>query len=435
MTLRKLAAANTPLARSAIGSIAIQAVAPVLNLTVSILLVRVAGPHDYGIYIYCLAMVGLVLQPVTGGLSISVIRHLAIYRVRCEWAHLGGILRRGVQSSIVASVMLLLIGLLFVFFSVQIAPDSRPAFFAALVLIPLIAFNAFCSAVLRGLHHVIWGQFPEHIVTPLILLIIVAVLGGFDLKINALTLVWIQVIAASGVLLVGLVLISRRLPPEILGVAPLYKDRYWFRGLVPLLVLGGSQQLNTEIVVIMLGQINGVENSGIYRLCARGAELVTFVLAALNVTTAPAFSSLHAQGNLLELSRLTAKTTRVALLASLPVALPLMFFSEWVLRFLYGSEFAVGANALAILCFGQLLCVITGPVGSLLMMTGHERDAVKGTLAALIVTILLALILIPCWGLNGAAAAAALGMVLRNSINCWHVYQRLGIKPLPYFNS
>jgi O-antigen/teichoic acid export membrane protein len=234
---------------------------------------------------------------------------------------------------------------------------------------------------------------------------------------------------------VSLVLINSQLPSEIHGIAPLYEDKYWLRGLVPLLILGGSLQLNTEIVVIMLGQINGVENSGIYRLCARGAELVSFVLGALNTTTAPTFSRLHAQGDLQELSRLMAKTTRVAFFASLPVALPLMFGSGWVLLFLYGPEFAVGATALAILCFGQLLCVITGPVGSLLTMTGHERDAVKGTLAALIVTILLALILIPRWGLDVAAAAAAFGMVLRNSINCWHVYQRLDIKPLPYFNS
>ena len=86
MKLRKLAGACTPLARSAIGSVAVRAAAPALNLAVSIVLVRVAGPHNYGIYIYCLAMVGLVLQPVTVGLSTSVIRHLAIYRMRCEWA-------------------------------------------------------------------------------------------------------------------------------------------------------------------------------------------------------------------------------------------------------------------------------------------------------------------------------------------------------------
>lgn len=435
MTLRKLTDYSTPLARSAMGSVAIRATAPALNLAVSIVLVRLAGPHDYGIYIYCLAMVGLVLQPVTVGLSTSVIRHLAIYRVRCEWAYLSGALRRGLQSSFAASVMLLLIGLLFVFFSVQIAPDSRPAFIVSLMLIPLCAFDSFCSSVLRGLHHIIWGQLPEQIVVPVLLLTLASVLGGIGIQINALILVCIQVIAAASVLLVSLVLISSRLPSEIDGVAPLYEDKYWLRGLVPLLVMGGSLQLNTEIVVIMLGQINGVENSGIYRLCARGAELVSFVLVAFNVTTAPTFSRLHAQGDLQELSRLTAKTTRVALFASLPIALPLMFFSDWVLRFLYGSEFAIGATALATLCFGQLLCVITGPVGSLLMMTGHEKDAVKGTLTALIVTILLALILIPRWGLNGAAAAAALGMVLRNSMNCWHVYQRLDINPLLYFNS
>ena len=435
MILRKFVGACSPLARSAIGSVAIRAAAPALNLAVSIILVRVAGPHDYGIYIYCLAMVGLVLQPVTVGLSTSVIRHLASYRAHCDWAHLGGVLQRGLQSSIAASMMLVLIGLLFVFFSVQIAPDSRPVFFMALVLIPLFAFNTFCSAVLRGLHHVIWGQFPEQIVTPVMLLILVAMLGGIGLHINALMLVWIQVIAATVVLLVGVILIISRLPPEIHGIAPLYEDKYWLRGVVPLLVLGGTQQLSTEIVVIMLGQIDGVENSGIYRICARGAELVSFVLVAFNITTAPTFSRLHAQGDLQELSRLTAKTSRVALLASLPIALPLMFFSDWVLRFLYGPEFAIGATALAILCLGQLLCVITGPVGSLLMMSGHERDAVKGTLAALIVTIALALTLIPNWGLNGAAAATASGMVLRNSINCWHVFRRLDIKPLSYFNS
>ena len=213
MTLLKLAGARTPLVSSAIGSVAIRAAAPALNLAVSIVLVRVAGPHDYGIYIYCLAMVGLVLQPVTSGLSTSVIRHLAIYRVRCEWAYLSGALRRGLQSSIAASVMLLLIGLLFVFFSVRIAPDSRSPFFVALALIPLCAFNSFCSSVLRGLHHIIWGQLPEQIAVPVILLIVAAVLGSIGLQINALMLVWIQVIATAGVLLLSLVIISSRLPP------------------------------------------------------------------------------------------------------------------------------------------------------------------------------------------------------------------------------
>lgn len=430
----KLVNVRTPLVRTAIGSIAIRAASPALDLAVSIVLVRIVGAYEYGIYIYCLAMVGLFLQPVTAGLSTSVIRHLAIYRGSSEWAYLRGVLTRGLQFSFAASVLILLFSLLFAYSSIRIAPDSRPAFFVSLVLIPLFSFSSFCSAILLGLHHVIWGQLPRQIIAPALLLIIIAVLGETGLQVNALMLVWTQVIVAASVLFVCMVLISSRLPPEIQGVDPLFKDRRWLHSVVPLLVLGGSQQLNTEILVIMLGQINGVENSGIYRLCARGAELVVFVLTALSVTTAPTFSRLHAQGDLQELSRLMTKITRVALLACLPVASLLIFFSDWVLRFLYGSDFAVGATALTILCFAELLCVITGPVGSLLLMTGHEKDTVKATFVALIVSILLAVIFIPGWGLNGAAVSAALGMIIRNGINCWHVFHRLGIKPLAIFS-
>lgn len=420
----------TKISHAALGSVALRIAAPLLNLSISIALVRQAGVHEYGVYSYCLSVLAIILSPITASFSTLLVRHLAIHHARHEWPLLRGLLRRTVQWGAAVSLALLGLGLIFGNYFLRETPDLKIVFFAMLVLVPFIIFNEFRSATLRGLHHVVLGQFPEQIVVPVVTLFLVALVYVNVYATTALTLVGIQIIATLCALLIGSSLLRTRLPPEIQDVIPAYQDRMWFRSILPLLVLNGSQQCESEIVVMLLGQFDNVESSGIYRICLRGAVLIPFVLGALNIATAPTFSRLHALGNFTELSQLVVKLKRYALLAAVPVALPLIFFGDWVLQTFYGAEFIVGTKALTILCVAQILCVGAGPVGCLLSATGHERDNVKSSLIALTLTIMLSSLLIPRYGLIGAALASAISIVVRNAVNSWFVYRRFGIKTL-----
>jgi O-antigen/teichoic acid export membrane protein len=68
-----------------------------------------------------------------------------------------------------------------------------------------------------------------------------------------------------------------------------------------------------------------------------------------------------------------------------------------------------------------------GSVGLILNMTGNEKDTLKGHIIAALVNIILNLVLIPYFGINGAAWATAVSMICWNLILGLLVFKRLGI--------
>lgn len=430
VALSRLTRLSTPLASAAAGSTLVRGVATALNLVVSILVARLAGPQHFGVYVYCMAVVTLLVQPLGYGFATTVVRHVATYRAREEWGRLRGGLRRAVQVIAVSVAILVAIGLLMGLASVRIAPDSRVAFFLALGLIPLVAVNIFRSAVLRGLSHVVRGQMPELVVPPAVFLLLIGVAATAGVRLEAVSLVMLQLAATAIAVVLGGTVLRRRLPAALARAEAAYEDRTWLTGLVPLLLVGGFMHLGTELAVVLLGQTRGPEAAGIFRLAARGAELVSFTLLAIGAATGPAFAHLFALGDRARLIRLAARSTQGALLVALPVALGLILLGDRILGLLYGPAFVAGAVPLAVLAAGHLVNVAAGPVALLLTMTGHERDSAVGTLVGLVASVALTVLLIPSWGATGAAAAVATGFVLRAVLHSWLVFRRLAISPI-----
>ena len=90
----------------------------------------------------------------------------------------------------------------------------------------------------------------------------------------------------------------------------------------------------------------------------------------------------------------------------------------------FGSEYSASILPLVILLFGQLINVLTGPVGYLLTMTGHEQESFRILLKVLIIGILLNIPAIYFLGGEGAAIATAIAIAGRN-IALWRTADRL----------
>jgi len=92
---------------------------------------------------------------------------------------------------------------------------------------------------------------------------------------------------------------------------------------------------------------------------------------------------------------------------------------------IFGDSYIQGWGALAILSIGQLVNAATGSVGVLLTMTGHERYMVVSAGLSAILNIVLNTILIPLWGLNGAALATTISLIFINTIKSLWVARTL----------
>jgi len=168
----------------------------------------------------------------------------------------------------------------------------------------------------------------------------------------------------------------------------------------------GSVNLST----LLMGVFLGPKAVGIYSVAFLIATLLTLLQGALNGVFVPHIAELNALGKKSELARLYYRVTRWDLMATLPLFIICGVLPGPMLA-VFGEDFREGALALGILTLGQWVNVGTGPVGNLLVMTGHQNRVLGSQIGQLTLTTVLLILLVPYAGLTGAALASSLGTV------------------------
>jgi O-antigen/teichoic acid export membrane protein len=161
----------------------------------------------------------------------------------------------------------------------------------------------------------------------------------------------------------------------------------------------------------------------------RTAMLTSFVLMVVNMVVAPRYALLWKENKFDEIQRLAKWSTRGMVVLALPIITLMLVMPDFIMG-LFGDEFVVAGNLLAIMAIGQFINVATGSVGFLLNMSGHERDFRRVTMFAGPLTIILSYFFIVQWGVIGAAVATAVGLSLQNIGALFMVRKRLGFWPI-----
>jgi O-antigen/teichoic acid export membrane protein len=194
-----------------------------------------------------------------------------------------------------------------------------------------------------------------------------------------------------------------------------------------LMWVGGLNLLVASFDTMLLGVFRPVEEVGIYGVAARTVALVGFVLIAVNNIAGPKFAELFRKGDMAGLTQAAVSAIRINILVTIPLFITLFFFPEWVLK-LFGKDFQAGAYVLTILAVGQLVNVLTGPVGQLLIMSGNERSLRTAWIWSAGVNFSLNIILIPHYGVIGAAIANCIGISMGNALSMVFVRTKVGLK-------
>lgn len=420
--------------RGASSTAVLKVVSTGLTLATAILLARFLGVEDYGIFAYAMSWVTLLGVFAGLGLRPVIAADVAVYHQDNDWARIRGIFRFAIAATVAASVICALvtagIGWL-------MHRDDTPIFAALLLaslLLPLKGPLLPLGATQNGLRQVTNAQVPLLLVIPLSFLILLGGAFGFRLvEPSAGSAIALQLFAvtaglASAVLLFRRGLTAANRPREFPD--PKYESWDWIRRALPLMLMGSMFLVNSRADILMLGALAGAEAAGLYRAASRAAELVTFSLAAVSMPLGPAMARLYAAGN----TRLLQKTvTRWARVAFVPAAVLVVLFVVWGSWFLglFGPGFVTGEayTALVILSVSQLICVVVGPVGLLLVMTKNERMGALGVSIAAALNIFLNALLIPPYGPQGAAYATAISTVTWNILLVSFVMKRLSVNP------
>jgi len=426
---------SVQLGRSATGSVALRVANAAFALAASILLARLLGPEGYGVYAFAFSIVMLLALPAQAGLPTLVVREVARYEVDGRWRLIRGLLRRSNQAVGLLAAVIGLGGLAILMSAGRAYGGDLPSTLLwALILLPIMALGNLRGAALRGLRRVVQGQLPEYVIRPGLFVSCLLIVGLLDLvrpetvmEMSPARAMAIHAAAAFCAYLVGIALLRRGLPAPVRKGRPDYRTAAWLKTLLPLTLLAGMEMINNQVDVVLLGFLRTAGEVGIYRVAWQVSLPVVFTLTAVNLVVAPHFARAWQNADKQRLQRLATWSARVAASLAIPAAAVLIGFGTPLLGFVFGREFAAGGAALTILCIGQLCNAAAGSVGTILNMTGHERDTMLGIGIAAVTNVTLNLLLIPPFGIVGAATATTVSMVLWNLILFRRVRHRLGI--------
>ncbi len=182
---------------------------------------------------------------------------------------------------------------------------------------------------------------------------------------------------------------------------------------------------------LMLSGFHGEDAVGIYNIALKIASLNTIALIAINSIASPKFSEIYSSEGNRRFRRIVQQTTLLTCLISLPIFVVILLFPESVLR-IFGQEFVVGKSALIILSIGQLVSAFSGSTMIVLNMTGREKAGRNILTVTVVLNIIINYLLIPRYGILGAAIATMSSTIFWNLISVIYIYKSFGFFTFPF---
>lgn len=178
--------------------------------------------------------------------------------------------------------------------------------------------------------------------------------------------------------------------------------------------------------ILMIGALANKESVAIYSVVAKLTGLILVGLVSANMLIAPKISPLVAQGEFSKLQSVINKNNQFILFITILPVCVLLFLPMKVLG-IYGEDYLIGAELVPILLVGQLIHVVSGPTIMVATQSGFQLSAAVIMGAGCLVSLLISYLLIPVYGVVGAAFANVLSYSFVNIGLNIYIFKKIGV--------
>ncbi len=415
-------------------------VSGVLTFVLAVIVTRLMGAHGAGVFFAAVAVFTIMSNITELGADTGIVRFVARLLEQGRRAEVPALVRIAFVPALIFSTIA---GIATVVWAVPLADvlsRSDPQEVAAYLrifgwFIPAATIAAIALAGTRGFGTMRPFVAIQSIGMPAIkpVAILGAAIGG--LTVTGLALGWVipEALAciAAVVVLRGLVrrVGTGRAIEANAGVVyegGLAKEFWSFSA--PRGVAAAFQIVIIWFDLLLLSHFRDATEVGIYGAASRAVLLGTFALQAIRLAIAPQISRLLARDDRQGAQVVYQTATWWLIVASWPLFITLAIFGP-VLLGVFGPGFDQGATALAILTVAMLVNLGTGNVTVVLLMGGKSSWNLLNTAVALALNIGLNVVLIPRYGMEGAAVAWAVSIIVDNVMALVEVWWFLGMRP------
>lgn len=389
------------------------------GFAVSVVLARALGPHGYGIYTTAFVVAATLAILVQLGLPSLVMRETATALADGDGPRMAAIWAWANRKALVISFALVVAGGFLYFFRDHSATEIW-AYALALAFVPFVALSNIRAGALRGLHHVVLAQFPEQAVKPGAMLIMALSLGSL-LPASPSVAMGMRLLSIVLAFVVGAIFLRQKRPVDSfdLHLPRPQVSLPSFRSVAAFAFVAGATNINQYTDVLTISLFCSPEKVGVYRAVWQCSMLISFGSATAAAVITPLFARYHHQGDRIALFGALRKARLLSLAIALPGLLLILLFGEKLINHLFGAGFTEGVPVLVLLAIMQTVNALFGPLGSLLNMMGREATSGRLHILAAGVNVVLNLILVPLYGIMGAATATFASYIILNTALIW----------------
>ena len=408
----------------------IQALSMGLGFAINVVLARLLGVREFGLYSLAISVLSFLVVPATLGFPLLLVREIAAYRVKGEWNLIRGLLRFAQRTSLGASLGIALLSILVLWvFSNRFSGEAVRVLTFAFVALPFWALLQLYGEALRGFERIVAGQWVSLVMRPLCFLILVGAAWVLIGRIkDASTVLCLHIVATGIALVFAFYLLRNQLHRSIPSKAVSQNTAVWTRSSLLLAFLALLNLIPQHAGILMLGWLRSAEEIGLYKVAFQTAAIIPFGHLAVNTAIAPTLAQLYATRDKAKLRKLILAASAAAIAFALPFVLLFTVRGAWFLRLVFGEPFVGSAKALAIITGGQMIYAITGPLRLVLIMSGHENKATLSISIGGAIYLLSNIALIQLLGINGAAIAFTITWAVTSLLNLYFVLQMLRMK-------
>jgi O-antigen/teichoic acid export membrane protein len=209
--------------------------------------------------------------------------------------------------------------------------------------------------------------------------------------------------------LIVLIFVARGIVGSIWHPVELHFMRYLIKAAFPFAILGIVAVIHWKVDYFMISKMLGEEELGLYAAAYKVFENIVLIGVTFNAALYPSISALYAESRE-KLRGVYAKIQKYFIVVSLPVAILGYAFAEEIILFLYGNQYGASVNVMKVLSLGFTVFFFTIPMRLIINNSEFIMKIMPFSVFTTALNIILNLIMIPRFGIIGAAVVTVLAV-------------------------
>lgn len=215
----------------------------------------------------------------------------------------------------------------------------------------------------------------------------------------------------------------------------LVKPKQYAPAIKMLLIFGGYLVLASSIELVqlytdsfMIGYFMTETDVGYYSAAITLSAAIHIVPRAVSMITNPTIATYWGKGEVDKIADLVNRVMKYTASLFIPLGFVIAFLSQPIIALIFGAEFRPAILPLQILVIRSVCGGIVTSVGTALSSTAYVSMVFKLSGVMAVINIILNLLLIPRWGITGAAIATALSSLVDVALLIYFIQRLIGIK-------